>query len=71
MRGQKGITLIALVITIIVLLILAIVTIGEVTDSSIIDHAQNAANTYEINQDAEEDEIKNAENLMDNIVSGL
>ena len=67
MRGQKGITLIALIITIIVLLILAIVTIGAVENSNIINYAQNASEQYTVKAGEEEDEIKKAENLMGNI----
>ena len=46
MRGQKGITLVALIITIIVLLILAVVTIGTIQNQGIIEHAKNAQTTY-------------------------
>lgn len=46
MRGQKGITLVALIITIIVLLILAVVTIAAVTGDGIINHAENARDAY-------------------------
>ena len=46
MRGQKGITLVALIITIIVLLILAVVTIAAVSGDRIINHAENARDDY-------------------------
>lgn len=42
MRGQKGITLVALVITIIVMLILAGVTISVVINGGLFDQASNA-----------------------------
>ena len=57
-KTQKGITLIALIITIVVLLILAAVTIGEVKDSGIIAHAQNAATRYEQAKADEEEMLK-------------
>ena len=43
MRGNKGITLIALVITIIVMLILVTVTISIATNGNLFTHAGNAA----------------------------
>lgn len=43
MRGQKGITLIALVITIIVMLILVAVTITMAVNGGLFGYAQNAA----------------------------
>ena len=69
MRGQKGITLVALIITIIVLLILAVVSIGAINNSRIIDHSQNAADSWTAEQEHENTEIKNAEELMDHLVT--
>lgn len=46
MKGQKGITLVALVITIIVLLILAGVTIASLQNYNIFGNAEKAANKY-------------------------
>lgn len=43
MRGNKGITLIALVITIIVMLILVTVTISIASQGNLFKHAGNAA----------------------------
>ena len=71
MRGQKGITLVALIITIIVLLILAVVAIGAVTDSDIIGHAEDAADTYNAAQANEVKEIQTAENVLDNILANV
>lgn len=56
-NDQKGITLIALIITIIILLILTMVAIKIVTDSKIIDHAENAANLYQKKQDNELEQL--------------
>lgn len=69
MREQKGITLVALIITIVVLLILAIVSIGAVKDSGIINHSQNAADTWEAAQTDESTKITDAEGLMNNLVA--
>ena len=53
MKKQNGITLIALIITIVVLLILAVVAINSVKDGGIIQHAQDAAETYNTKADEE------------------
>lgn len=71
MKGQKGITLVALVITIIVLLILAIVTIAAVNSDRIVNHAQNAVNSYGAAQNEEAGVINNAANLMDDIAAKI
>ena len=47
MKGQKGITLVALIITIIVMLILVAVTVAVVVDSDIIGTAEKAGEEYE------------------------
>lgn len=69
MRGQKGITLVALIITIIVLLILAVVSIGAISNSKIINHSQNAADSWKAEQQKENQTIKDAEGLMDSLVA--
>ena len=71
MKGQNGITLVALIITIVVLLILAIVSIGAVQDSGIITHAQNAATGYNDEKGKEENTIKVSENILDQIVKNV
>ena len=71
MRGQKGITLVALIITIIVLLILAVVAIGAITESDIINHADNAATKYNTSKVEEQTQIDNAESLLNNIVKNV
>ena len=65
MRGQKGITLVALIITIIVLLILAVVAIAAVSDSGIIQHSKNAV--AEHNQAAKDEwrELNNYVNYLE------
>ena len=68
MRGQKGITLIALIITIIVLLILALVTIGAVENSNIINYAQNASEDYTDGAIQEQEQLNSVENLIKNII---
>ena len=71
MRGQKGITLVALIITIVVLLILAVVAIGAVKNSKIINHASNAATSYNAAKANESTDILYSENLLDNIVKNV
>lgn len=46
MRGQKGITLVALIITIVVLLILAVVAVTTISETGIMDRSNQAATTY-------------------------
>lgn len=61
LKGQKGITLVALVITIIILLILAGVTISlTLGENGLFKTAQNAAGSY-----------KNAANAEQNLVNDL
>ena len=43
MRGQKGITLVALVITIVVLLILALVAVNSMSETNIINYTKNGS----------------------------
>ena len=65
MKGQRGITLVALVITVIVMLILAGVAISVLTtDGGLFARTQNAANAY---KDAAIDENQLLTNLMDYI----
>lgn len=63
MRGDKGITLIALVITIIVMLILVTVTISIASDGKLFDHAGNAARETKAH-------VQNEETLQSGIVGG-
>jgi len=46
MRGQKGITLVALIITIVVLMILAGVAISAIQNNGILGYAENAATSW-------------------------
>ena len=71
MRGQKGITLVALVITIIVLLILAVVALGAVQDSKIINHSQNAAKNYNEAKAQETTTINTSEKVVENILKNV
>ena len=66
MKGQSGITLVALIITIIVLLILAMVSISLVMNSGIITRANHAVNNYAASEDDEQKQINNAEAWMNN-----
>lgn len=72
LKGQKGITLVALVITIIVLLILAGVTISLVLgDNGILNHAKTAGNTYKAAEYNETRDLRNATEQMNYIVNGI
>lgn len=53
MKGQKGITLVALVITIIILLILAGISIASLTGSGLFDKAKKASNDYKNSEKVE------------------
>ena len=53
-KGNKGITLVALVITIIVLIILAGVSINAVMNGGLIDNAKEAKNDFEVAKTEEE-----------------
>ena len=64
MKGQKGVTLVALVITVIVLLILAGVALATISgNNSVIDNANYAVTQYK--QDAYNDQ--NIINGVDNL----
>lgn len=71
-KGQKGITLVALVITIIVLLILAGITISLVLgDNGILNRAQGAGKNYVNAANDERTELNNTGDYMDNVVNDL
>ena len=71
MRGQKGITLVALIITIVVLLIIAVVSIGVIDNSRIMNHAQNASTSYEAGKVYENTQVETAEKILNNVVKDL
>ena len=61
LKGQKGITLVALVVTIIVLIILAGVSIALVLgDNGLVDKAKTGANEYKTQANIERGELANA-----------
>ena len=65
MKGQSGITLIALIITVIVLLILAGVAISALTgDNGLFQRVTNTVNEYNGSVHNEEDSVLNAINLL-------
>ena len=70
-KDIKGITLIALVVTIIVLLILAGIalnlTIGE---NGLFTRAQNAANTWQLAEQNEQDALQGFSDMIDEILNG-
>ena len=64
MKGQKGITLVALVITIIILLILAGISIASLTGNGLFEKAKLAKN--ETNAAA-----KNEQNIMNSYIDEM
>ena len=71
-KGQKGITLVALVITIIVLLILAGVGISMLAgDGGILNYAENAAGEYKNASNTENQTIQNLLNYLKNETSPM
>lgn len=65
MKGQKGITLVALVITIIVLLILAGVALATLSgNNNIIENANNAVEQYKSSAGADQVTINEVDNLF-------
>lgn len=69
MKGQNGITLVALIITIIVLLILAVVSIGALTDSSLLPKSKQAVQNYQESTKVENDTLQSYSNFLDNELS--
>ena len=69
-KGQKAITLIALIITIVVLLILAAVAISSITNDGILSYAQNAAKDYNQAVKNEQDMLQGYLNFLENGGSG-
>ena len=63
-KGQKGITLVALVITIIVLLILAGVSISVLTNTNILGNANNAVTKYNAEATKTDNLIEQLDNLL-------
>ena len=65
MKGQNGITLIALIITVIVLLILAGVAISALTgNNSLFNRVSNSASIYNNSVDTESKSVNNVTNLL-------
>lgn len=71
MKGQKGITLVALIITIIVMLILVAVTVSVVINSGLLDTAESAGDQFEAHYENESNlsELVNVNGNMVNISS--
>ena len=71
LRGENGITLVALIITIIVLIILAAVTIGSILDHNMIDKTVKATEKYGIEQTNEEHLMNKIYNLVTNVETNI
>lgn len=66
MRGQKGITLVALVITIIILLILAGISIATLSGSGLFENARKAENQYGTKANEENKTLQDYEKWVNN-----
>lgn len=72
LKGQKGITLVALVITIIVLLILAGVTITlTLREDGIFKTAEKAGENYTHAQREELDELNSFQSTVDRVIENV
>ena len=72
LKGQKGITLVALVITIIVLLILAGVTITlTLRENGIFKTAEKAGENYTQAQRKELDELNSFQDTVDRVIENV
>lgn len=67
MKGQKGITLVALVITVVVMLILAGVAIAAVVDGNgLFNSTRNAADEYQLKAEEENQLLNDLKGYIDN-----
>ena len=64
MKGQNGITLVALIITIIVLLILTVVAISAITDQGLFTKSQEAVNAHQVAEKVEQNILTNSASHM-------
>ena len=66
MKGQKGITLVALVVTVIVMLILAAVAVSVLTtDGGLFEKANTAVTDYNAKLQAQDEKINNVIDQLD------
>ena len=71
-KQEKGITLVALVITIIVLIILAGISITMVLgEGGLIDKAKNGGNDYKYAANVEANQLKEINQLIENVTQDL
>lgn len=71
LRGENGITLVALIITIIVLIILAAVTIITFTDSGILNTGVEATQNYANAQKYEQNIMENLDKYSNQIIKNI
>ena len=69
-RGEKGITLIALIVTIIVLLILAMTTVSLVLRENLIEKATTAKDEYEQSAQEESEQLDDLESAVNSVTEG-
>lgn len=71
MKGQKGITLVALVITIIVMLILVGVSVTVALQGGLFDTAKQAADDTKVERDAETNLSNGAVNVNNTVYNSV
>lgn len=71
LRGENGITLVALIITIIILVILAAVSIAAVYNMGIVNYAVNGTQNYAQAAKDENTMMKTTDNLIQNVEANL
>ena len=71
-KGEKGITLLALIITVVIMIILAAVTINvTLGDGGIIDQAKTAAEATVNSAQSEQEQLENVSSQINDIISGI
>ena len=71
-KGEKGITLIALIITVVIMIILAAVTINvTLGDGGLVDQAKWAAEQTANSTQSEQEQLENVSSQINDIISGI
>ena len=69
LKGQKGITLIALVITIVILIIIATITVSiTLSQSGLFSRTHTAVNEYKYSEEEEQKSLTNVEHFVNDII---
>ena len=71
-KGEKGITLLALIITVVIMIILAAVTINvTLGDGGLVDQAKWAAEQTANSTQSEQEQIENVASQINDIIAGI